>query len=619
VDAKIIDNLEPKELERGDNMKFKSLLCVTILSLLVFSNPIFSQSVVKTIDEYLMNMNKIGRFNGSVLVAEKDNVVLKKGYGYANVELKVPNQPDSRFDIGSISKQFTTVLVFQLIEEGWLDLEGMLTDYLPDYRADTGRQIKIDHLLQHTSGLPCYLRDYQRQPEDDFRLPFPEWKRFQRDRFIEEYLSEDLQFEPGSRFRYSNTNFFLLYVIIEKVTGKSLEQNLKEKIFDPLGMKNSGLIDDYVIIENRASGYNKTPIGYLNAKYTYDPNTYGAGSIFSTVEDIFIWNRALRSADLLPEKWMKKMFTPYMSEGQYVKHAYSVDYYRMRVQNSPEPVEYTSFNGACPGYISDAFTFPATDHTVIIFDNTEQFNHNRMASDIFKILQGMPYQMPKRSAADVVGITARKQGISSAVEMYEELKKDHIDEYEFDSTENILTDQGYLLADALRMDEAASIFGLIVELNPNSPNAYDNLGRIYNKKGESDLADDAFKKAKELRKREQGLYSLIKNGKLKEATEIVKKIQNETPSEDLFVSSQIGPLYMEAFQSGKLEEAIQICELWALGNPLDVGPYFSLARIYQKLGNTEKAIRCYEKILVISPTGRHVSTAKMRLEELKKK
>jgi Flp pilus assembly protein TadD len=326
----------------------------------------------------------------------------------------------------------------------------------------------------------------------------------------------------------------------------------------------------------------------------------------------------LRSSEILPEKYQEKMFTPYKSEGQYVKHAYSVDYYGMRVQNSSEPVEYTSFNGACPGYISDAFTFPETDYTVIIFDNTEQFNHIRMTSDIFKILQGMPYQMPKRSVADIIGKTAVKKGISSAVQTYGELKKNHKHEYDFDSMESILIDQGFLLADASRMADAATIFGLIVQLNPNSPDAYDNLARIYNKKGESDLADDAFKIAKELRKREQELYSLIETGKLKEATEIVKNIQSETPSEALFVSSRIGPLYMKAFQSGKMEEAIQICELWALGNPLDVGPYFSLARIYQKLGNKDEAIRCYERILVISPTGRHVSTAKMRLEELKK-
>jgi CubicO group peptidase (beta-lactamase class C family) len=600
-------------------MKFNSLLCIAIFSLLVFSNPIFSQDAAKAIDGYLMNMNKIGKFNGSVLVAEKDNVILKKGYGFANVELNIYNQPNSKFDIGSISKQFTTVLVFQLIEEGLLDLEGILTDYLPDYRADTGRQIKIDHLLQHTSGLPCYLRDYERQPGDDFRLPFPEWKRFQREQFVEEYLSGDLQFEPGSRYRYSNTNFFLLYVIIEKVTGKSLRQNLKEKIFDPLGMNNSGLIDDYGIIENRASGYNKTPLGYLNAKYTYAPNTYGAGSMFSTVEDIFIWNRALRSSEILPEKWMKKMFTPYMSEGQYVKHAYSVDYYRMRVQNSPEPVEYTSFNGACPGYISDAFTFPRTDHTIIIFDNTEQFNHIRMAADIFKISQGMPFQMPKRSVADIIGRTALKEGISSAVETYKDLKKNHMVEYDFDSMESTLVDQSFLLADALRLDEAASIFGLIVELYPNSADAFYSQASVYKKMGKTDLAEDALERAKGLKNREQELYSLIDRGMLKEAKQMVEKIQNDKPAEALFASSRIGPLYMEAFQSGKMEEAIQICELWALGNPHDVGPYFSLARIYQKLGDRDKAIRCYEKILVISPTGRHVSTAKMRLEELKKK
>ena len=291
----------------------------------------------------------------------------------------------------------------------------------------------------------------------------------------------------------------------------------------------------------------------------------------------------------------------------------------MRIQTLPEPIAYTSFNGALPGYITDAFTFPGTDHTLIIFDNTEQFNHSRMAADIYKILQGESYEMLKPLVADILGRKVLKDGISRTVKTYKDMKQNNRQEYDFDSIDSILADQGYLLADAGLTDDAVIIFKLIIELNPNSPKAYNDLGKIYEHIGKTDLSNNAFEKAEDLEKRDQLLFSYLKNGEFEKARILIEKIQNETPSEALFASSQIGPLFSESFGSGKIEEAIQICELWALGNPAEVGPYFSLARIYQQLGNSEEAIRCYEKVLEISPTGRHVSTAKMRLEELKKK
>ena len=242
-----------------------------------------------------------------------------------------------------------------------------------------------------------------------------------------------------------------------------------------------------------------------------------------------------------------------------------------------------------------------------------------MSADIYKILDCESYDMLKPIVADILGRIVLKDGISRTVKTYKDMKQNNRQEYDFDSIDSILADQGYLLADAGLTDDAVIIFKLIIELNPNSPKAYNDLGKIYEHIGKTDLSNNAFEKAEDLEKRDQLLFSYLKNGEFEKARILIEKIQNETPSEALFASSQIGPLFSESFGSGKIEEAIQICELWALGNPAEVGPYFSLARIYQQLGNSEEAIRCYEKVLEISPTGRHVSTAKMRLEELKKK
>jgi len=169
------------------------------------------------------------------------------------------------------------------------------------------------------------------------------------------------------------------------------------------------------------------------------------------------------------------------------------------------------------------------------------------------------------------------------------------------------------------MDEAIIIFKLIVELNPNSAKAYDNLAKIYEHIGEIKLSDEAYKKSIEFEKRDQELYLLLNNGKYEKAKVMVEKIPKETLCDVLFPSSKIGPLYSKTFRSGNIKDAIKICKTWALGNPSEVGPYFSLARVYQKKGDIAEAIKCYEKILQIAPSGRHVSTAKMRLKELQNK
>ena len=150
------------------------------------------------------------------------------------MEWNIPNTPDTKFRLGSITKQFTATVMLQLVEQGKIKLDAKLSDYLPEYRKDTGNKVTIHHLLTHTSGIPSYTG----QPgffENVSRNPY------KVDEFVKKYASGDLEFEPGSRFSYNNSGYFLLGAIIEKVTGKTYEQVLKEKILDPVGMKNTKL------------------------------------------------------------------------------------------------------------------------------------------------------------------------------------------------------------------------------------------------------------------------------------------------------------------------------------------------------------------------------------------
>jgi CubicO group peptidase (beta-lactamase class C family) len=207
----------------------------------------------------------------------------------ANIEWAIANAPDTKFRLGSLTKQFTAMLIMQLVEGGKLKLEGKITGYLTDYPKATGDKITINHLLTHTSGIPNYtgLPAFQ---ETLSRNPYKPTD------FIKQFSDLLLEFEPGSRFAYSNSGYFLLGVLIEKVTGKTYENVLQESIFKPLQMNNTGYDVFTTILPKRAMGYEKRGLNYVNAPYLDMSIPYAAGSLYSTVEDLALWDQALYSA-----------------------------------------------------------------------------------------------------------------------------------------------------------------------------------------------------------------------------------------------------------------------------------------------------------------------------------
>ncbi|MGD8727694.1 MAG: serine hydrolase domain-containing protein, partial [Gemmatimonadales bacterium] len=368
--------------------------------------------------------HETGRFNGVVLVAKDGETVFQKGYGLANREWGIPNAPDTRHKIHSISKQFTTVLVLQLAAEGAIELDGKLTDYLPSYRRDTGDRVTIDHLLRHTAGIPCYINDSDRRSEGQ---PVYEWRgHYDREQFVTDFLSDDLMFEPGSEFKYSNTGYYLLALVVEAVTGKTYEENLHERILDPLGMHDTGVDSDDRIIPRRASGYRKAPGGYINVEYDNPDNLIGAGNLYSTVGDLLLWNLALLTDRVLPAPWREKMFEVY-SEEPGMAHAYSVNYFTRR-RPSGEAVRFTGFSGGGPGFNTDAFRFLDSGVIVVIFDNSTQYNHWRMGPAINEILAGGTPPMPLPLLSDVLVETIADRGLAAAVVQYADIMDNHRDD-----------------------------------------------------------------------------------------------------------------------------------------------------------------------------------------------
>ena len=203
-----------------------------VLMALVLVAPLAEAASKKQeVERYVGKFHQLGLFNGTVLVANESGVLLKKGYGSANFEWKVPNAPDTKFRIGSISKSFTAAVILQLASEGKLQLDDPISKHLPDYRKDTGDRVTITHLMNHTSGIPSFTSAASYR--EDHRTPYSV------EAFVKKSCSGDLEFEPGTKFAYNNSGYYLLGAIIEKLTGQTYAQAVQARILGPLGMKGS--------------------------------------------------------------------------------------------------------------------------------------------------------------------------------------------------------------------------------------------------------------------------------------------------------------------------------------------------------------------------------------------
>lgn len=240
-------------------------------------------------------------FSGSILVAHKASVLTRKSNGLANIELEVLNTPNTKFRLGSVTKIFTATAIMQLHEKKVIDIESPVNKFIPDY--PNGDEITIFHLLTHTSGIPN-LTEF---PD------FMEWVMTNSSiaDTVGRFKNKPLDFQPGHKFKYSNSGYILLSYIIELVTDKPYADFIRETIFAPLEMMNSGMDNHESIIKNRASGYNFKGESLINAPYINMSNPAGAASMYSTVDDLFLFDQALYKDGILKRDTLEMMFQPF--------------------------------------------------------------------------------------------------------------------------------------------------------------------------------------------------------------------------------------------------------------------------------------------------------------------
>ena len=448
------------------------------------------------IDKFMAQYADCCSFTGTVLVSDHDKVIFKKGYGLANREWKIPNTPEVKFRLGSITKQFTSMLVMQQVAKGSLKLDGHLSDYLPYYRRETGSKVTISQLLSHTSGIPSYT--------DDPKF-FTDVSRnyYAVEDFVKKFCSGDLQFEPGTKFHYDNSGFFLLGAILEHVTGKTYEALLKENILVPLGMKDTGY-DHYAdILPKRASGYHQDLAEVVNAPYLDMALPYAAGSLYSTVEDLYRWDQALYTDKLVANDLKQKLFTPNLEN-----YGYGWD---IRVIPTDEPgagQTMISHEGGINGFNTLEQRLVGDHDLIVIFNNTPGADLGEMAKGIRAILYGQEPVTPKRSLVPDLGEIVVNRGADAAVNQYRELKRSNPNGYNFD--ERALDQLGYTLLEKGRNADAIAIFKLNVEEYPKSGNVYDSLADAYAKDGQKQQAIANYRKSVELDPKNQNAANKLK-------------------------------------------------------------------------------------------------------------
>ena len=334
-------------------------------------------------------------FMGTVLVVDGDRVLLDKGYGMADLEWSIPNAPDVKFRLGSVTKQFTATLVLLLQQDGKLNINDPVSKYLAIAPA-TWDKITLANLLGHTSGIPSFT---------DMK-EFGVWRMSPHTVGEELALFKDkpLDFEPGSKFAYSNSNFEVLGAVIEKVSGKKYGDLLRERIFDPLGMKDSGLDTDGLILPKRAEGYSPGAKGLEVPLVESMTVPWAAGSIYSTTGDLLKWEHGLFGGKVLSADSLKLMTTP--GKGNYGLGVFIAD---------KDGVKIVSHGGGIEGFNTNLMYAPERRIAVVVLGNVNGGAPGAMGDQLLDVVLGKTVEL----ASERKAVSISKEELTKFVGVYD--------------------------------------------------------------------------------------------------------------------------------------------------------------------------------------------------------
>ncbi|MBK7522646.1 MAG: serine hydrolase [Saprospiraceae bacterium] len=484
----------------------KRISIATIMTLFFYTTS-FAQlknvsGKTKQIETFLSEFEKVG-FSGTVLVELNGNKVISKGYGYRNAELKEKNTPNTIFDIGSLTKQFTAAAILKLEMQGKLSTSDTITKYFQNVPVDKST-ITIHDLLRHQSGLQSNVgEDYD---------PITETA------FLDSLMISPLQFKIGSDFSYSNIGYSLLALIIEKVSGQTYEQYLYEKLWKPSGMEVTGYSRPNFNTVLIAMGYGKNYTIWgkpTDKKWNGNAPYYhllGNGGILSTTEDMYKWHQSLMSENILSKVAKEKLYHPLIraNENSNAIYAYGWDVY-MTNRNTFR----VWHNGTNNIFYADFMRFIDENITLILMSNKTFRGTDQLNFEIAKIIFEKNYKptIPKldnetnqKFTQEIIEIIL-KNGLEEAKLKYNKRPSNT------DVLEYLLIRKGYEQLSLNKFDEAIWIFTINSIANPNSFNAYDSLGEAYMNKGDKISAIKNYEKSLQLDPTNQNAEEMIKKMK----------------------------------------------------------------------------------------------------------
>jgi CubicO group peptidase (beta-lactamase class C family) len=352
-------------------------ILLVILLTLGYIKPVISQDTrIKKMEELLQTYYNIGKFNGSVLIAQHGKILLEKGYGFKNIHDHTYNDPNTIYQIASVTKQFTATVILKLIELNKLSLHDKLSKYYPDLpKSDS---ITIENLLTHTSGITDHYNDTSSSPSIAGN----------EENLLTSLKKYELDFSPGSNWQYSNKGYQLLGYIIQKVSGMTYYEAVRKYIFTPLKMNNSAFDFIHLVSSDKATGYWTFPenANVAGATIIDSAAPFSAGSIYSTVRDLYKWHEGLQSYKIIRQSSLDKAYTPFKNNYGY---GWMIDtiFNRRIIHHS----------GDIWGFKSDIARITEDDACIVLLNNIEDPDLGIISMRLFAILYHQPYKLPAKN------------------------------------------------------------------------------------------------------------------------------------------------------------------------------------------------------------------------------
>jgi CubicO group peptidase (beta-lactamase class C family) len=347
---------------------------------------------------YMEARVRVSGFGGAVLVAHAGRSLFRRAYGMANLDFDIPNTPRTKFRLGSVTKQFTAAAILRLQERGRLNVTDTIGQHLPDWPA-AWADVTIHHLLTHTGGLPRLTPQTQADVGGLSRPTAPPRFRSLRELYKPGEELQPLDFRPGAKFAYSNIGYIVLGIIIEKVSGKPYAEFMREEVFGPLGMTDTGCEEPGQILKQRASGYTRIDGKLVGASYVDVRFPSAAGALYSTVDDLLLWDRGLATNRLLSAASRDRLLTPLLANYAYGWWVPPAQFNR-KVQ---------WHRGNIAGFVAIVARYPDEELFVAVLSNIERTPVRAVANELAAIALGEPYELPyerKESKIDPAAVGA---------------------------------------------------------------------------------------------------------------------------------------------------------------------------------------------------------------------